>query len=72
MAVRNFMMRLDINYPVAMADVDTQVNFGRVFRVPTSFLVDRQGNILERFDGYVERSVFENRLRSALQLSGAG
>lgn len=64
--VRNFMNELGINYPVAMSSPDTPKNFGDVFGIPTSFLIDRQGDIVERFDGYVDIRVLERQLQAIL------
>ncbi|MFH7320877.1 TlpA family protein disulfide reductase [Desulfurivibrio sp. D14AmB] len=64
--VRHFMTELGINYPVAMSDPDTPKSFGNVFGIPTSFLVDRQGNIVQRYDGYVDITVLERALQEVL------
>lgn len=65
-AVRNFMSEMGINYPVVMSDTDTPKNFGDVFGVPTSFLIDHQGEIIQRFDGHVDLPVLERELRAIL------
>ena len=65
-AVRNFMSELGINYPVAMSAPDTPKNFGNVFGIPTSFLIDRKGNIVQRYDGYVDIMVLERELQAIL------
>ncbi len=64
--VRNFISELGINYPVVMSAPDTPKKFGDVFGIPTSFLIDRQGNIVQRYDGYVEIGVLERDLRAIL------
>lgn len=64
--VRNFMMELGINYQVVMSDRDTPKNFGNVFGIPTTFLVDRRGNIVQRYDGYVDIRVLERELQAIL------
>lgn len=64
--VRGFMNETGINYPVAMSAPDTPKNFGDVFGVPTSFLVDSQGRIIQRFDGHVDLQVLERELKAIL------
>ncbi|ADH87001.1 TlpA family protein disulfide reductase [Desulfurivibrio alkaliphilus] len=64
--VRNFMNELGINYPVVMSDADTPRNFGDVFGIPTTFLIDRNGEIIQRFDGYVDIRILERELQSIL------
>ncbi|MFU8818544.1 MAG: TlpA disulfide reductase family protein [Desulfurivibrio sp.] len=64
--VRNFMSELGINYPVAMSGPDTPKSFGNVFGIPTSFLIDRKGNVVQRYDGYVDITVLERELQAIL------
>jgi len=65
-AIRNFMSELGINYPVAMSAPDTPKTFGGVFGIPATFLIDRQGNMIRRFDGHVDIQVLEHELQAIL------
>ena len=64
--VENFMQEMGINYPVVMSAPDTPRNFGNVFGVPTSFIIDRQGRVVKRFEGYVEIPVLEKEIQAVL------
>lgn len=46
-----------INYPVLMADESTARDFGGVAGIPTSFLVNREGNVVKKYPGYVPHSI---------------
>ncbi len=56
-----------INYPVLMADRATADNFGGIAGIPTSFLVNRQGNVVKRYTGYVPHSLLDNDIKAVLQ-----
>lgn len=55
-----------INYPVLMAKGKTARAFGGVVGIPTSFLVDREGNIVKRYTGYITEEELEGDLKSYL------
>lgn len=55
-----------INYPVLMANSKTARDFGGIVGVPTSFLVNRKGEVVKRYPGYVPRSLLEKDISSIL------
>lgn len=55
-----------INYPVLMSDSRTAKGFGGIAGIPTSFLVNRQGEIVKRYPGYVPFSLLEKDIKSEL------
>jgi len=66
-AVSRLIDKADINYPVLMADSQTPQNFGGVFGIPTSFLVNQNGNVIKSYPGYVTHHVLEKDIKSLLQ-----
>ena len=64
--VRSFVKAKNINYPVLMADLQTNMNFGGIYTIPASFLVNRSGNVVKSYVGYVEHSVLEKDINSLL------
>ena len=56
-----------INYPVLMADSHTTQDFGGVFGIPTSFLINQNGNVVKSYPGYVPHHVLENDIKSMLK-----
>lgn len=55
-----------INYPILMADAKTARDFGGIVGVPTSFLVNREGEVVKRYPGYVPHSLLEKDINSIL------
>jgi len=65
-AVASFVEKKAINYPVLMAEFDTTTDFGGIFGIPVSFLVNKNGNVVKRYTGYVPRKVLEKDIHSLL------
>jgi len=53
-----------INYPVLMADAETAENFGGVYGIPVSFLVNKSGNVVKRYPGLVPHAVLVKDVQS--------
>lgn len=64
--VRSLVRRKSINYPVAMADARVMQEFGGVYGIPVAFLVNKNGNVVKKYTGYVPRSVLEKDLEKVL------
>ena len=43
----------DLPYPVVLADEDAQKQFGGIRAVPTKFLLDKEGQVVEKYVGLV-------------------
>lgn len=56
-----------INYPVLLADDEVIEGFGGVTGIPVTFLVNRQGEIVKKYLGYVEHDVLEKEIKSLLK-----
>jgi len=65
--VAKFAQKMNINYPVVISDNDTPRNFGNILGIPTSFLVDKDGNVRKRYDGYVDHETLERDLLQFLK-----
>jgi thiol-disulfide isomerase/thioredoxin len=66
-AVGKLVMKMGINYPVVMADRGTITNFGGVYGIPVSFLVNQNGNIVKKYTGYVPSSVLVNDIKTVMK-----
>ena len=55
-SVRKMIKKAKINYPVALGSSKVIRAFGGVNGIPVTIFVDRQGNISNRYDGYVSKS----------------
>ncbi len=58
--------RKGINYPVLMADEKTMHNFGGVYGIPVSFLVNREGNVVKKYTGYEPFPVLAKDIKGIL------
>lgn len=64
--VKPFMKKYKINYPIVMGDQKIVEAFGGVTGIPTTFVIDREGQIISKHVGFAEKSVFEKEIRPLL------
>lgn len=57
--VNSFARKYRINYPILMADGQVQKAFGGIRSIPTTFIIDAEGNMRHRYIGYRDKAVFE-------------
>jgi thiol-disulfide isomerase/thioredoxin len=67
-AVRNFAKRYSINYPIAMATNEMRFLFGGVPALPTSFIIDAQGRVVQKHIGLRDPVLYEMEIRALLGL----
>jgi len=60
-AVKSFVEKWGINYPIVLADEKTTKDYG-ILGIPVSFIIDREGNIMEKHIGRVDRIALEKKL----------
>jgi thiol-disulfide isomerase/thioredoxin len=60
--VNKFISKLKVNYPVILGNTRITRGFGGVIGIPVSFVVDRDGNLVKRLDGYISEKVLEQEL----------
>jgi len=65
--VAKFTKKMEINYPVVMGDTKTPMAFGGIIGIPSSFLVNRQGTVVKRYDGYVDHETLVTDIKSVMQ-----
>jgi cytochrome c biogenesis protein CcmG/thiol:disulfide interchange protein DsbE len=68
-AVKEFVDRSGINYPVAMASGDIRIKYGGIGALPTSFMLDSEGRIVQKHEGLRDPLLYETEIRSLLGLS---
>ncbi len=64
--VAKLIEKRSITYPVLMADETTAHGFGGVAGIPTSFLVNKEGNVVKKYPGYVPHTVLENDIKKIM------
>lgn len=65
--VKRLVEKKSINYPVMMADQRTTRDFGGVYGIPTSFLVNGKGNVVKKYTGYIPHSVLIKDIKQVLE-----
>ena len=65
-AVKPFAEANGINYPVVIGNQKVTVDYGGIRGIPTTFIIDRKGNIVEKFIGYRDKAVFEKAIKKLL------
>ncbi len=64
--VKRLIDRTFINYPVLMADKEVARGFGGVTGIPVTFLVNRKGELVKKYLGYVEHSVLDDEIKKLI------
>jgi thiol-disulfide isomerase/thioredoxin len=65
-AIRAFAKGYGINYPIAIAPVETRFEFGGVPALPTSFVIDAQGRVVQKHIGLRDPVLYETEIRALL------
>jgi thiol-disulfide isomerase/thioredoxin len=69
--VRDYVAAERINYPVAIADQELQAKFGGIRNVPSTFIVTRDGKVIQRHVGLLRAEYVEQEVRSLAGLPTA-
>jgi len=64
--VAKFAKQMGVNYPVLLGKEAVGDAYGGVEFLPTTFIIDRQGKVVERIFGLAGRSEFEDNIKKAL------
>jgi thiol-disulfide isomerase/thioredoxin len=65
--VKKFIKDFQVDYQIVMADEDVVEAFGGTDAIPTTFIIDREGNIRERKVGSEDTATFEKTLLKYLK-----
>jgi len=64
--ISKFVQQMGVNYPVLIGKEAVGDAYGGVEFLPTTFIIDRQGKVVDRVFGLVGRSEFEDDIKKAL------
>jgi thiol-disulfide isomerase/thioredoxin len=64
--VTPFVKRMSITYPVVLDDGAVAGAYGGVNAIPTTFIVDRKGNLVTKHVGYLSKEDFEKNIKAVL------
>jgi peroxiredoxin len=64
-----FVKEYGINYPILYGNMEIAKAYGNINSIPTSFIVDRNGNITNRHVGLVEKEIYVKEIKQLLKKS---
>ena len=64
--VRVFAEQMEFNFPVALGDDPVSEDFGGIYVLPTTLIVDRSGTIVSRHTGLVPKAAYETEIEDLL------
>ena len=67
-AIKDFTEKFGINYPVAIATNDIRLQYGGIAALPTSFVLDAEGRIVQKHEGLRDPVLYETEIRALLGL----
>ena len=66
-SVAKLIKKTGINYPVVMADSKITRDFGGIVGIPTSFLVNKNGNVIKSYPGYVPHNILVTDIKGLME-----
>ena len=67
--VKAFAEKSGINYPIAIADDEVRARYGGITALPTSFILDTDGRIVQKHVGMFDPQLYELEIRALLHLA---
>lgn len=64
--VQEFARQNGMNYPVLLGTQEISVKYGGIEGIPTTFIIDKNGKIANRFEAFRPRAVFEEEIKKLL------
>ena len=67
-SVRDFVKKAGMNYPIAFASPELEAKFGGVMGLPTSFLIDPDGRVVQKHVGLRNPELYDVEIRALLKM----
>jgi peroxiredoxin len=64
--VKPFIKKEAINYPIAIGDETLTKKYGQINSIPTTFFVNKKGNIVKNHVGYMSKEDFQKEVKDLL------
>ncbi len=64
--VKPFVKKLNISYPVVLGNDRIARLYGNIEAIPTTFIIDKNGTIVDQHVGYMKAEDFENKIKGLL------
>lgn len=65
--VPDFIKQYGINYPIVYGDEKIVTAYGGIQAIPTAFVIDKKGNIVDQHVGLVDKSIYVNKIKELLK-----
>jgi cytochrome c biogenesis protein CcmG/thiol:disulfide interchange protein DsbE len=65
--VPEFVKSYGINYPIVYGDEKVVAAYGGIQGIPTAFVIDRKGNIVDKHVGLVPKETYTNKIKELLK-----
>ncbi len=62
-----FVKNYKINYPILYGDEKVVVDYGGIQSIPTAFVIDRKGNIVDSHIGLADKDTYINKIKELLK-----
>ncbi len=62
-----FIKNYGINYPVVLGTQQVVTDYGDIRSIPTSFVIDQSGNIVDTHIGLVQKSTYTNKIKQLIK-----
>jgi len=66
--IKKVVTETQINYPVAISSPEVRMHYGGIAALPTSFVLDAQGRVVQKHEGLRDPVLYELEIRSLLGL----
>jgi thiol-disulfide isomerase/thioredoxin len=66
--VKEFARRIGVNYPIVMRSRELMAEYGGVPALPTTFLVNKDGRVVQKHEGLFSPGLYETEVRALLGL----
>lgn len=64
-----FIKSFGINYPIVLGDQNVVEKYGNINSIPTTFIIDQKGNIVNSYIGLTPKSTFINQINNLISRS---
>ncbi len=64
-----FIGQFKINYPIVHGDNQIIQNYGGIRAIPTSFVLDKDGKVVSRYEGLIDKSTYEKDIKKIMDPS---
>lgn len=65
--IKPFIDHFGINYPIVLGTIDVVVAYGNIQAIPTSFIIDKERNIVKKHIGLVPKEMIVREINSLLK-----